>query len=128
MSISVTRINSRQCCVKISCIVYSVLGIMCYYSYYYLDDFMIEDYNLTIPSASPINSTACFVFRPVNDMIVEGNETFAFITSAANELDVFDASDPFSLVIFDNDGKKQSLHAVIQDSVFQLTGDGTNGL
>ena len=76
-------------------------------AYHYLADFTIEEYYLTIPSASPINSTACFIFRPVNDMIVEGNETFAFTPSAANEMDMFDDSYTFSLVIFDNDGKIQ---------------------
>ena len=40
-------------------------------------------------------------------MIVEGNETFDFTPSAANERDMFDDSYTFSLVIFDNDGKIQ---------------------
>ena len=80
----------------------------------FLDDFRIEDYNLTIPSASPINSTACFIFRPVDDEFIEGNESFVFAPAVTNELDVFDESRyQFSLVIFDDDGKKHCLSTAL---------------
>lgn len=57
-----------------------------------------------IPSASPVNTTACFVFTPFNDEIIEGDEQFNFMPSAVNERDVVEGV--FSLVIYDDDGKK----------------------
>lgn len=62
-----------------------------------------------IPSASPVNSTVCFTFTPSNDEIIEGDEVFTFTPIAVNQEDIFveGMSDPFSLVIYDDDGMKK---------------------
>jgi hypothetical protein len=50
----------------------------------------------------------CFTFTPFNDEIIEGDESFTFNPAAENGFDEFvqNMSEPFTLVIFDDDGEK----------------------
>ena len=74
---------------------------------HYTGDFSIVEDSLVFFSNSTANTTLCFTFSPVNDDIIEGDEVFTFTALTANELDVFmdSASDPFIIVIYNDDGK-----------------------
>ena len=73
----------------------------------YVDDFNIEEDSVVFTPDSASNSTACFSFTPVDDVIIEDNEMFGFYASARNERDVFESSD-ISITIYDDDGKTES--------------------
>lgn len=73
----------------------------------YTDDFSITEDSVLFNSTSAVNSTKCFTFTTVNDVIIEKDEQFMFQPVANNTLDQFDKEDTyFTLIIYDDDGKK----------------------
>ncbi len=65
---------------------------------------MLTDSGLTFNSSSSEGSSICQNFMPVQDTLVENNETFNFNTSLSNPLDVFTNGSIFTVYIQDDDG------------------------
>ena len=67
---------------------------------------MLDTTMTSFNSSSVTGDQRCFVLDPVQDTIVENDETMSFEARVINEQDVFvDEENSFSLVIRDDDGK-----------------------
>ena len=71
---------------------------------------MLTSGDLSFNSSSVEGSSICLYFMPVQDMLVENNETFNFNTSLSNPLDMFITDNIFTVYIQDDDGKVHYFH------------------
>ena len=73
-------------------------------------DFIVDTYTVYFFPGSVNSTQQCIYFTPVNDEIVETNETMSFEVAAANNLDMFvEEGSTFSLVVYDDDGMFYSI-------------------
>ncbi len=69
------------------------------------DDFNIEEASAVFNSGYTINSTACFTFSPVNDVIIEEDEVFIFTPNTAIARDIFmNGPSLITVLVHDDDG------------------------
>jgi len=65
---------------------------------------LINDNVHTFNSSSSNGSMMCSMFDPVQDRIIEADESFNFNVSLGNSLDMFDSGNMFTFTIVDDDG------------------------
>ena len=85
------------------------MKIVLYFTNITAADFNIRnDGYLIFNSSSSNDSIICQYFEPVQDRIVENNETFSFNIILGDSLDMFASGNAFSFVIIDDDGMLKS--------------------
>ena len=93
---------SHQCTVESNIFECSII-ILCYTA-----DFTLDAYTVEFNSSATLGQRECYTFRPVQDIIVESNETMRFEIVTENLLDMLGDRNGFQLVIYDDDGMYNS--------------------
>jgi len=84
-----------------------------------LADFQLSQASSEFKPSGPARH--CSIFDPVDDLIVESNETFEFQLQVQNELDsLADNISVFSLSIYDDDGKLLFVENLYEYNFIQL--------
>ena len=69
---------------------------------------MVDTYTVEFNSSATVGQRECYTFRPVQDAIVESNETMRLEIVTENLLDMLGDGNGFQLVIYDDDGMYNS--------------------